>query len=436
MRITTYRMVFPLVAAFCSILIVPSSVFPYMDISLSVNTKLYHSADGMVCGDCHVLHGSEDGASPPAGTNVGSEPTASLLKKPSVTDLCLQCHMSPANTAYKAPPAMTADGVPPGGASLPGGDFYFSSADPRKGHNPGKSRGAQSSTLPSDAAITASPGGNFTTNDFDCVSCHDPHDRFGYTVSAWRQLKRKVNGIVHTGNETAAKGVETYGGSEGTTAPGYEPILSNSRGDIQGTTWMNRRKDGQELEGADLFAAEGDANKNVYRGGFSSFCAVCHGDFHGGNGEGPNGENGKTRAGGGWIRHPANMQMGGPGSRYGIAAYTAAVVNTQGNNPNPAGYDWKYPLVKADADFSVKSRGASADDAGTAAGTDRISCLTCHKAHASPFANMTRWDSRAHSFIAAGEKDFSGAPSQGDNPAYGCGKCHRMGGSKAFRKVF
>jgi hypothetical protein len=290
--------------------------------------------------------------------------------------------------------------------------------------------------ITSDPYLSSSPGGNFQAGNFDCVSCHDPHDRFGANVSAWRQLKRKVNGIVHTGSETATKGVESYGGSEGPTTAGYEPILSNSRGDIQGTSYLNRRKDGQELEGANLFRVEGDDNKNVYRGGFSSFCSVCHGDFHGGNGEAPTGENGKTRAGGGWIRHPANIPMGGPGSRYGIAAYTAAVVNMQGNNPNPAGYDWKYPLVKADADFSVKSRAASANIQGTAAGTDRIACLTCHKAHASQYTNMTRWDSRAHSFIAAGEKDFTGSASPGDNPAYGCGKCHRMGGSRAYRKSF
>ncbi|MBI5342473.1 MAG: hypothetical protein HZB63_04025 [Deltaproteobacteria bacterium] len=425
---------FALILAFGSIFLVAPSSYSYLDISLSVNTKLYHSPDGMVCGDCHVLHNSEDGAAPATGSGAAG-PSAKLLKKPSVTDLCLQCHLSPSNVAYKAPAVMTSGGTTPDGVSLPAGDFYWSSADPRKGHNPGKTRGAQSSSISSDPVITVSPGGNFSTGDFDCISCHDPHDRFGDSVAAWRQLKRRINGIVHTGNETAAKGVESYGGSEGPTTAGYEPILSNSRGDIQGTSYRNKRKDGQDLEGADLFKAEGDDNKNVYRGGFTSFCSVCHGDFHGG-GESQRSDNGKTRSGGAWIRHPANISMDTPGGKYGIAAYTAAVANSQGNNPNPAGYDWKYPLVKADADFSVKSRAFSSNDPATAAGTDRIGCLTCHKAHASQYSNMTRWDPRAHSFIPAGGKDFTGAASVGDNPAYGCGKCHRMGGSKAYRKSF
>ncbi|MBI5576064.1 MAG: hypothetical protein HY896_06830 [Deltaproteobacteria bacterium] len=418
-----------------SIIVFPSPSFPYVDISLSVNTKLYHSADGLVCSDCHVLHSGEDGAAKPTGTASGG-PSAILLKKPSVTDLCLQCHLAPGNAAFKAPAVMTSNGAAPGGTSLPAGDFYWSSTDPRKGHSPGKTRGAQSSSIPSDPVLTVAPGGNFSANNFDCVSCHDPHDRFGETVAAWRQLKRRVNGIVHTGNETVEKGVESSGGTLGATSPGFEPILSNSRGDIQGTSYLNRRKDGQELESADLSKTEGDDNKNVYRGGFSSFCSACHGDFHGGSGETRSSDNGKTRAGGGWIRHPANMPMGESGAKHGIASYAAAVVNSQGANPNPAGYDWKYPLVKAEADFSVRSRAASANDPATIAGSDRISCLTCHKAHASPFANMTRWDTGARSFLAAGEKDPSGVASTGDNPAHGCGKCHRMGGSKAFRKAF
>jgi hypothetical protein len=414
----------------------------------SVNTRLYHSYDGLVCYDCHTIHNSEDGAPIAAGAGGSIGPYARLLKQPTVTDICLQCHLYPASSAFKAPAVMTPNGVLPSNLALPGGDFYWSGgtgpgAAPRKGHNPGKSLGVQAMTMTSDSALSVSPGGSYPTSNWDCATCHDPHNRFGENVAAWRQLKRKINGIVHTGEETVVAGVESFGGNQGPTTQGYEPIRSNSRGDLRGgvneTNYVNTRKDGNALEGAKLYPplAESDTNKNVYRGGFSSFCAVCHGDFHGGNVEIRNADNGKTRAGSAWLRHPTNVTINqSTGSKYGIDTYKAVVTNAQGNNPNPSGYDWKYPMVKGDAVFTVKTNVASANDPSTLAATDRIMCLTCHKAHASKYENMTRWDTNAHSFIAAGQQDFTGAVSPGDNPAYGCGKCHQKGGAKAYIKSF
>jgi len=265
------------------------------------------------------------------------------------------------------------------------------------------------------------------------------HSRFSGSYSAWRQVKRSVNGHVVTG-DVSGFGVETTAGNK-TQDPSFEPIKSNSRGDIQGTSYVNTRQDGNKLEGADLFADESDTNKNVYRGGFSSFCSACHGDFHGGNGEAEGTNNGNTYTDS-WIRHPSNLVMadkntGGLSSRkYGISTYTAVVTNSQGTSPNPAGYDWRYPLVQPDSDFTVSYDVASMNDATTALANDRLMCLTCHKAHATQFANMTRWDTTGHAFIADGDTDFMGQVSNGDNPAYGCGKCHQKGGTNAYVKSF
>jgi len=384
------------------------------------------------------MHNSEDGVS----AAEGGGPFPALLMQPTATDICLQCHSYPASNAYKAPAVMTYTGAALTSYAMPSGDFYWSMTDSKKGHNPGKSHGVQSVTMPSDSVLRAAPGGTFSTENWDCTSCHDPHNRFGEDVTAWRQLRRKINGTVHTGEETVTFGVESYGGNQGPTAPGYEPIKSNSRGDIRGGTndlnYVNTRADGKPLEGAKLRlgGAESDTNKNVYRGGFSSFCAVCHGDFHGGNNETRNSDNGVTRVAGTWLRHPTNVKMNETGSKYGITTYTAVISNSQGTNPNPVGYDWKYPLVQPDSDFTVKNNVASATDPATAVGDTKIMCLTCHKAHATKFDNMTRWNTNGHAFIANGEVDFTGQASNGDNPAYGCGKCHQKGGTRAFVKTF
>jgi hypothetical protein len=421
-----------------------------------VNTAQYHSYDGLICTDCHTLHGSEDGAFVNAGTGAGQWTGTGgfreLLKKGDWTDMCLSCHKQGYNTSatvdlpgvtdsgWIAPIVMTTDGIDPAGMSMPAGDFYYSNLDPKKGHNPAYTKGslatATSKLMAADPTLNSTPpGGAIADGEWSCHSCHGMHSRFSGSYTAYRQLKRKVNNINVSG-DVSAFGVETVNG--GTTAAGYEPLKSNTRGDIVGTSYVNLRKDGQALQGADLYADVSDTNKNVYQGGFSSFCSACHGDFHGGNGEVEGTDNGKTHVGGAWIKHPTNVTMDQSVStrKYGINTYKAAITNAQGNNPNPVGYDWKYPLVKADADFSVKSTVASATDPATLAVTDRIMCLTCHKAHASQFENMTRWDSNGHAFIATGATDHEGEASIGDNPAYGCGKCHQKGGTTAYVKGF
>ncbi|MCM2357499.1 MAG: hypothetical protein NDI77_05075 [Geobacteraceae bacterium] len=397
--------------------------------AIAPNAHLYHSDAGLVCSDCHV-------------------PSGAALKKKNITDLCLSCHAEGHNTSatadlpdvensgWTAPVVMTATGVRPSGMAMPAGDFYWSNQDSGLGHNPAYAKGAtvaDSNAMQADPVLgNRPPGGTISDGEWTCHSCHGSHSRFDAENSAWRQLRRRVNGKNITGN-VSAFGVESTSGNV-TQDPDYEPIKSNSRGDMQGGNYVSMRKDGNPLEGADLFRAEGDGNKNVYRGGFSSFCSACHGNFHGGNNETGSIDNGISRVGGAWVKHPSNMRLG-DSAKYGATAYTAAVSNMQRTNPNPAGYDWKYPLVKADYDFTVKSVEASAS-ATTVSGDDRIMCLTCHKAHATQFRNMTRWDVKAHSFIASGESDFAGEPSNGDNPAYGCGKCHQMGGTVAFVKAF
>lgn len=402
------------------------------------NAHLYHSDADLVCSDCHIQ--SVESTSP-----AGNWMESIGLKKGDITDLCLSCHTEGHNTPYTAdlldvapgnwtaPIVKTANGVVPPGVSMSAGDFYWSNMYPRNGHNPAYSKGSialpTSKQMASDPILgNRPPGGEIKDGEWSCHSCHGSHSRFDAGVSAWRQLKRKVNNVNVTG-DVSSYGVETAKGSV-IQDPTCEPIKSNSRGDIQGDDYLPTRKDGNPLEGANLFRPESDSNKNVYRGGFSSFCAACHGDFHGGNSEAQSSAASSNRVGGNWVRHPSNLRLG-ESSNYGVAAYTAMVRNTQGTNPNPTGYDWKYPLVKADYDFSVKSAEVSGQFRSVT-GDDRIMCLTCHKAHASQFRNMTRWETEAHSFIRNGEADFTGEQSKGDNPAYGCGKCHQMGGTTAF----
>ena len=434
-----------------------------------INTSQYHSYDGLICADCHTMHNSEDGAnvSSAQSNSGGAGPNHELLKRENWTDMCLSCHMQGQNTSataaltdvldsgWVAPIVMTLDGVDPAGISMPAGDFYYSDLDETKGHNPAYSTGEVGGTpssvfMSADSVLGAAPpglaGGGDIAGDteWSCHTCHGMHSRFSGSYTAWRQVSRSTNGIIHTG-DVSGFGVESASGNK-TQNPAYEPIKSNSRGDLgaTGLVYTDLRADGNPNEGADLWSDYSDTNKNVYRGGFSSFCATCHGDFHGGDAEAEGTANGNTltAANDRWVRHPSNIVMadktttGASSRKYGTGSYTAVITNTQATNPNPAGYDFRYPLIQDDADFSLTVAGTGTLITDATLDTSRLSCLTCHKAHASQFANMTRWDASGHAFIADGEADFEGVVSNGDNPAYGCGKCHQKGGTKAFVKVF
>ncbi len=419
-----------------------------------VNTKLYHSYDGLVCADCHTMHYSEDGTTP-ANADAGG-PFQKMLKKKATADLCLSCHTQGQNTAatawggtlasgqsWSAPIVKTTGGASATslGIAMPGGDFYWSDNDPAKGHNPSWTDGNQASMMSTDSTLASSfpptvPGisGSYTEADWDCHTCHGMHNRFSGSYTSWRQVKRKVNGVVHTG-DVSGLGVETTAGNKGATAAGYEPIESNSRGDIQGLNYVATRGDGSALDGADLWAPYSETNKNVYRGGFSSFCSVCHGNFHGGtetsSTSGWSSSTGNTTGGNHWLRHPTNVPLDG-GHGYDAAGYQVTVSNTQGTNPNPAGYDYKYPLRRDGGTWTV----TSASTAGQVTNTDKVMCLTCHMAHAGPYANALRWDEAGQpAFIADGATDGYGETSNGDNPAFGCNKCHQKGGHNAYVKT-
>ncbi len=434
-----------------------------------VNTSLYHSYDGLICTDCHTLHATDgNGASITKGgwDTQTAGGYGALLQKGDYTDICLSCHKDGNNTAatadlrnnktagWTAPIVMTLDGNVPAGKSMPAGDFYWSNLDPKKGHNPAYTKGSAvptSKTLAADPTLTTVPPGGSdiasTAGEWSCHACHGMHSRFSDSYVAYRQLSRQVNGINYSG-DVRAFGVESVPGNK-TQNPAYEPIKSNSRGDVQldangnRTLYVDHRADTQALQGADLYADYGDANHNVYQGGFSSFCSTCHGNFHGGNGETNTADNGTTRVNSAWVKHPTNILLSdAAASGYGVAGYTKVVKNSQNTTPNPTGYDWKYPLVKGDTDFTT-----TRTTLGAVVGSDRIMCLTCHQAHASPFANMTRWDTTGHAFIANGAAlapNGDGTTgivggtgtSNGDNVAFGCGKCHQKGGATAFVKQF
>jgi len=127
------------------------------------------------------------------------------------------------------------------------------------------------------------------------------------------------------------------------------------------------------------------------RGGFKNagatmtgYCTGCHGEFH------------KQVSRGSWVRHPSDAVIPNSGefaNSFDLPFYVGL-------------YDPAIPVAKET--IGVYS-GLGIADPLVRKGKDMVMCLSCHKAHGSPYPDMLRWD----------PVDMTSG-----NPDNGCIKCH------------
>jgi len=128
-------------------------------------------------------------------------------------------------------------------------------------------------------------------------------------------------------------------------------------------------------------------------GTISSQCARCHENYHNGPGDlVPS----NTLGTGVWLRHPIDFDMSNAVSSTEYQLYNGS--SSYGNNI----YSVISPVATADITTTLnKSIFNQANDA-------LVMCLSCHRAHGSPYAGSLRWDYKAW-------------PAAGYN---GCAVCH------------
>jgi hypothetical protein len=122
-----------------------------------------------------------------------------------------------------------------------------------------------------------------------------------------------------------------------------------------------------EAEGLSLFFGE-EANDShtAYQGGMSAWCGNCHGDFH-------------NEAGGALI-HPSGSTLGGTiAAKYNL--YNGTTDQTGGTSVD---------AYLAAVPFEDAANTTSSTEGPTAA--SQVSCITCHRAHATSAPDATRWD--------------------------------------------
>lgn len=108
----------------------------------------------------------------------------------------------------------------------------------------------------------------------------------------------------------------------------------------------------------------------------SYFCATCHGQYHSGSEVVYGGQT--TIGTNPWLRHPSDYDLGDAGGEY--ASYNGAA------DPSAAPYSTEAPV--AQETLAVKET----VNVSTGAGEAIVTCISCHRAHGSPNADLLRWD--------------------------------------------
>jgi hypothetical protein len=342
-------------------------------VGLSTASYAFHSGGVAECMGCHNIHDAQS--------------SSALLVAGDVSSTCANadCHGNPTAGSYHIlTPTVTA-GVPPLNKT-PGGDFgwllktytydnrgIITEQGATHGHN------IVAVDLPgfvSDPTNTVAPGGDMDATLLSCNSCHDNHGK----------LRRLSTGlfattgapIIASGSYTnsadplagQAVGVYRLLRGPGSTAGDGGKTFTAVFNAVVASTYNRAENSGSSVS----------QTAQAYGAGVTDWCATCHPDMHSGS---------STK-----MTHPVNQ---------GFSAGTAANYNAYVGSGliGASGFDTIVPYqVDNSSNYPTLRTAANAGAARQATTSDRVMCLSCHRAHASGFEFMVRWNATGNEFIA------------------------------------
>ncbi len=332
-------------------------------VGLGGSAMAFHDGGVAHCDGCHSMHQQVDGAS-----NLSGNANNNLTTGSDPSSTCLNCHAG--SGSYHI---LSADGT----NFYPGGDFYWvtaglwtvdhdtDSTDSNRGHN----ITALDFGLGDDGRLNVAPGGTYPDTQLGCNSCHDPHAKVGGAgVGPGAPNPAPISGSGSYGDPDPTDGSILgnyrllggigYDGGQGASAnfANAAPIATAPAfGFAPGSVGLTERDD----------------NHVDYGSGMSGWCGNCHTSFFSGA-----------------HVHPVD---------------TAATLGVEATNYNhyisTGNFDTSRTATSATYLALVPfERGTPDRTLLLPTNTDgpdvnsQVMCLTCHRAHASPFKHIARWD--------------------------------------------
>ena len=298
-----------------------------------------------VCSDCHTMHNSQ-GGQPMAyqlnvtssGFDADSTPGEFLL----VSD-CVGCHTSTgsATIVNNVPIVFNTSSL---SNPLAGGNFSYVKSNDVYGHN------VAGITAQDGSLGLTPPGGSAMTSQLTCAGefgCHG--DR-----SSGNDPYAGLKGAHHKDDSGGITG-----GSVGLSYRFLDGITGKEDSDWEQD---NINTSHNEYKGSTSNSADT----------ISYLCARCHGNYH--TWTGGASEVGTASP---WLRHPTDIALK---STDEYAGYTT--------------YSMTAPVARPDPDTVTTTNQVTP-------GTDIIMCLSCHRAHASPYYKVMRWDYKSSTLSTA-----------------------------------
>lgn len=347
------------------------------------NALAFHDGGVGPCESCHTMHNSGGNAPLVINGVAQFQGNPYLLKGSDPSSTCLNCHQKnvpTGSTEYivSTPESAMSNGTPPLQLT-PGGDFGWlkKSYTWAGGTSPGDRHGhnivARDFNYVADSELTHAPGGStdYPADKLSCVSCHDPHGRYrilspGVEGTTGKPIRESGSYGAEPDANTAVGVYRLLGGA------GYYPPTVGSQYKFIDT--LNLYNSPFAVAPTDYNRSEATTQVRVAYGKYMDmFCVNCHDKMH------------STFASG--LVHPVGQVLGSAIR----ANYNSYVKTGDMTGSYATAYLSLVPFQEDNVTDQATLLKETTSTAGPVNGNEKVTCLSCHRAHASGFDSIMRF---------------------------------------------